>query len=219
MDAHRRCDCATARCAARASDGDRGVPGHPVRHRRALRAARAGGAVDGRARCDRVRADRPPGRRAPSSSGPTSSRTSSACRSTCGRRPPTTRAGPSWCGSTAAPSAPARRQPALRGHDAGGPAATWWSSPINYRLGAARVPRPPRPRPPTTASRAANWGLLDCIEALRWVQAQRRGVRRRPGRRHDLRRVGRRGGRVAPVRHAGGTRACSTRRWCRAVRR
>ena len=69
---------------------------------------------------------------------------------------------------------------------------------INYRLGALGFLAHPALAP--DGEPFGNWGLLDCIEALRWVQAQHRGVRRRPRQRHDLRRVGGRGGGVAAVR-------------------
>ena len=124
----------------------------------------------GRSRRDRVRSDRPPGRRARSSSGPTSSRTSSASRSTCGRRPPTTRGRPImvWIhggafrtGSGASPLYEGTTL-AARGDVV--------VITINYRLGLLGFLGHPD-LAADAGGPCANWGLLDCVEALRWVQA------------------------------------------------
>ena len=140
----------------------RGVPRHPVRDRRAVRAARGRHAVGRRARRHRLRADRPAGARAPSSSAPTSSRTSSASRSTCGRPAPTGRrpvmvwihGGAFRTGSGASPlyeGTHARHPRRRRGdHDqlpprrcsASSPTPTWPTTAAPMRqLGAARLRR------------------------------------------------------------------------------
>ncbi len=97
-----------------------------------------------------------------------------------------------------------RRQSALRGHDVGGPGRRGGD---HHQLPPrpARVPRPPRPRRrrwrPLCELGPARLRRGPAMGAGAW-----RGVRRRPGRRDDLRRVGRRGCRRPLVRHADGTR-------------
>ena len=61
--------------------------------------------------------------------------------------------------------------------------------------------------------------MLDQVAALRWVQRQHRGVRRRPEQRDDLRRVGRRHTRRARCSARRPRRACSIARSRRAARR
>ena len=199
------------------SDGIAGFRGIPYATAERFAPPVPGDAV-GRSRCHRVRSDRAPGRRARSSSAPTSSRTSSASRSTCGPRPPTMRRRPImvWIhggafrtGSGASPLYEGTTL-AARGDVV--------VITINYRLGllgflghpdlAADAGEPLRELGPARLRRGPAMGA-----------GARCGVRRRPERRDDLRRVGRRRRRVAPVRHADRHEACSTRRWCRAVRR
>ena len=50
---------------------------------------------------------------------------------------------------------------------------------INYRLGLLGFLGHPDLATGDGAP-CANWGMLDCIEALRWVQRERGGLRRRP---------------------------------------
>ena len=57
---------------------------------------------------------------------------------------------------------------------------------------AARLPAPRRPVRRRRSRAPATPGILDQVAALEWVRDSIAGVRRRPRRRHDLRRVGRR---------------------------
>ena len=69
---------------------------------------------------------------------------------------------------------------------------TWSSSPSIIASACSASSVTPISRAKTRAiPHAGNQGLLDQRAAMQWVQRQYRGVRRRPGQRHDLRRVGR----------------------------
>ena len=63
---------------------------------------------------------------------------------------------------------------------------------INYRLGVLGYMAHPGLSAESPDGVSGNYGLLDQIEALRWVQTQHRSVRRRPRERNDRRRIRRR---------------------------
>ena len=151
------------------SDGIARLPRDPVRDGRALRAARA--------RDDVAATSTPPSsvRSPPRSPGAQFQRADleqdEQCLSLNVWTPAADDAAPADHGVDPRRRVPhrLRRQPALRGHDAGGPRRRGRD---HHQLPPrpARVPRPPRPRR-RRGGPCANWGLLDCVEALRWVQA------------------------------------------------
>ena len=60
---------------------------------------------------------------------------------------------------------------------------------MNYRLGRFGFFAHPALTQENPKGPLGNYAFLDQIAALQWVQAERRGLRRRPRQRHDLRRV------------------------------
>ena len=194
------------------------VQGHSVRRaaggRSALASAAAGRAVDGRE-----------GRR------PHTATTACSCRFPAtprrsARRPTRTA---SCSTSGARPSRPSPKLPVMVWIYGGG-FVNGGSSPavydgsqfarrgvvfvsFNYRVGRFGFFAPPgadRRRSPSGP--LGNYGYMDQIAALKWVQAQHRRVRRRSRQRHDLRRVRRRRLRAHAADVAAWRRGCFTRR-------